>query len=136
MATAIAQTQPGTVTTSAAAVGRSRALTVALWVISVVTAGMFFMAATPKLAGDPAMVGLFAAIGVGQWFRYFTGGLEILSAVALLVPSVALYGALALAATMVGAIFTHLVIVGGSPVIPLALLAATLFIAWTRWSTR
>jgi uncharacterized membrane protein len=32
------------------------------------------------------MVGLFDAIGIGQWFRYLTGGLEVLGAVALLVP--------------------------------------------------
>jgi uncharacterized membrane protein YphA (DoxX/SURF4 family) len=109
---------------------------VALWVISVATAAMFLMAGWPKLAGAPQMVQTFEAIGLGQWFRYLTGGIEVVSAIALLIPSLALYGAVALAATMVGAVFTHLVIVGGSPAIAVALLVATSFIAWTRWSTR
>jgi hypothetical protein len=65
-----------------------------------------------------------------------TGGIEVISAVALLVPALALYAALALAATMAGAIFTHLVVVGGSAAPAATLLVATSFIAWTRWSRR
>jgi hypothetical protein len=78
------------------------------------------------------MVQMFGTIGLGQWFRYVTGGLEVISAVLLLVPSLARFGALALAVTMVGAILTHLFIVGGSPAVPIALLAATTTIAWLR----
>ena len=115
---------------------RSRLLTVALWIVSVATAGMFLMAGGSKLAGAPEMVGLFEVLGVGQWFRYATGGIEVASAIALLIPSRAFYGALALAVTMVGAILTHLVVVGGSAAIPVVLLAATAFIAWARRSER
>ena len=39
-------------------------------------------------------------------------------------------------ATMVGAIITHLFIVGGNPAIPIVLLAATATIAWMRRSAR
>ena len=52
------------------------------------------------------------------------------------VPSLALFGSLALAVTMVGAIITHLFIVGGNPAIPIVLLAATTTIAWLRRSAR
>src|SRR5258708_34863922 len=62
------------------------------------------------------MVQLFAQIGVGQWFRYLTGGLEGLGAVALLVPALAELGALLLVLVMIGAVGTHLVVIGGSPV--------------------
>jgi uncharacterized membrane protein YphA (DoxX/SURF4 family) len=89
-----------------------------------------------KLTGAPMMVQLFGAIGLGQWFRYVTGGIEVASAVLLLIPAVAAYGAAALAITMVGAIITHLFIVGGSPVIPIVLLASTATIAWVRGSGR
>ena len=67
---------------------------------------MFLLAGGSKLLGAPAMVGLFDAIGIGQWFRYVTGLIEVGSALALLVPSFAVFGALALVATMVGAIVT------------------------------
>jgi putative oxidoreductase len=136
MATATTQTQQRSFNTPGTAASRSRALTVALWIITVATAGMFLMAGSLKLAGAPEMVQTFEAIGLGQWFRYLTGTIEVVSAIALLIPSLALYGALALAATMIGAILTHLVIIGGSPVIPVVLLVATSFIAWTRWRTR
>ena len=102
------------------------------WILQLVVAGMFLFSGSLKLAGVPMMVQLFDAIGVGQWFRYLTGGLEVAAALLVLVPSLARYAALALAVTMVGAILTHLFIVGGSPAIPLALLAATMAIAWLR----
>jgi hypothetical protein len=93
---------------------------------------MFLLAGGSKLAGAAAMVALFDAIGVGQWFRYVTGGIEVVSAVALLVPSLAPFGAIALVATMAGAVATHLCIVGGSPAVPIVLLLGSLAIAWAR----
>ena len=93
---------------------------------------MFLLAGGSKLAGAAAMVALFDAIGVGQWFRYLTGGIEVVSAVALLVPSLAPFGAIALVATMVGAVATHLFIVGGSPAVPALLLLGSLVVAWAR----
>ncbi len=136
MASATAQTQPRPIYSSGATSGPSRAGTAALWVVSVAAAGMFLMSGGAKLSGGPQMVGLFDAIGIGQWFRYLTGAIEVTGALALFVPSVAAFGAAALAGTMVGAIATHLFIVGGSVAIPVVLLAATSFIAWTRWSRR
>jgi putative oxidoreductase len=105
---------------------------VVLWVGQFVVAAAFLMAGGSKFAGAPAMVGLFNAIGIGQWFRYVTATIEVGSAIALLVPSLAPYGALALAATMTGAVFTHLFIVGGSPLPALVLGVASAAIAWVR----
>src|SRR5262245_7308885 len=91
---------------------RARTGRIALWALQIGLAGMFLLAGSSKLLGDPAMVGLFDAIGIGQWFRYLTGLIEVGSALALLVPSFALFGALALVATMVGAVIVHLFILG------------------------
>jgi hypothetical protein len=104
----------------------------ALWIVQIAVAAMFMLSGGLKLVGAPAMVALFDAIGIGQWFRYVTGSIEVVSAVALLVPPLAPFGALALVPTMVGAIATHLFIVGGSPVPATVLLAASLAIAWAR----
>ena len=111
---------------------KRRALAVVLWTLQIVSAALFLLSGTLKVSGAPMMVQMFGAIGLGQWFRYFTGGLEVISAVLLLVPSLARFGALALAVTMVGAILTHLFIIGGNPAVPVALLAATTTIAWVR----
>ena len=111
---------------------RRRALGALVWTFQIASAAMFLLSGTLKLSGAPMMVQMFSAIGLGQWFRYVTGTVEVISAVLLLVPSLAVFGALALAVTMVGAILTHLFIIGGSPAVPIALLAATTTIAWVR----
>lgn len=115
---------------------RSRSVVGALWALQIVSAGMFLLSGTMKLAGVPMMVQMFGVIGLGQWFRYLTGTIEAVSAVLLLIPSVAAYGAAVLAVTMVGAIVTHLFIIGGSPVVPILLVASTATIAWARRSGR
>ena len=111
---------------------RGRASLIALWLTQVALALMFLMAGGSKLAGVPAMVSLFDAIGVGQWFRYVTGVIEVTSGIALLVPSAAIFGALLLIPTMLGAIVTNVFIVSSSPVMPLLLLLGTAAVAWAR----
>ena len=118
--------------TQASSVRRSRSGLISLWAVQIALAGMFLLAGSPKLLGDPAMVGLFDAIGIGQWFRYLTGLIEVGSAVALLVPSFAVFGAVALVPTMIGAVATHLFIVGGSPVLPAILLLGSAGVLWAR----
>jgi putative oxidoreductase len=111
---------------------RSRSVTGILWTLQILSAAMFLFAGSLKLASAPPMVQTFAAIGLGQWFRYVTGAIEVVSAVLLLIPAMAAYGAAALAVTMLGAIVTHLFIIGGSPAIPIVLLGSTATIAWLR----
>lgn len=105
---------------------------IALWGLQVGLATLFLFAGGSKLAGAPAMVALFDAIGIGQWLRAVTGLIEVVSALALLVPALAPFGALLLASTMAGAIVTHLFVVGGSPALPGVLLLALLVVVWTR----
>ena len=112
--------------------GASKALNVALWALQVAAAAMFAMAGFAKLSGAPEMVGMFDAIGAGQWFRYLTGALEVGGAVLLLLPALAGVGGFLLAGVMAGAILTHLFIVGGSPAVPTVLLAVLLAIAYGR----
>ena len=115
---------------------RSRSITGALWTIQGVTAALFLAAGLSKLAGVQAMVQMFEVIGAGQWFRYLTGGIEVVGAVLILMPAAASYAAAALAVTMVGAIITHVFIIGGNPAVPILLLASTSTIAWARRNDR
>jgi uncharacterized membrane protein YphA (DoxX/SURF4 family) len=105
---------------------------IALWAVQVGLGAMFLMAGGSKLAGAPAMVTLFNVIGIGQWFRYVTGIIEVGSGLALLVPSLAVFGALALVPTMLGAVIAELFIVGDSAVPPAVLLAGVAFVLWSR----
>jgi uncharacterized membrane protein YphA (DoxX/SURF4 family) len=111
---------------------RGRAATVTLWIVQIALAGMFLMAGASKLFGAAPMVELFNAIGIGQWFRYVTGLIEVGAAIALLVPRAAVFGALVLVPTMIGAIVTQLFIVHASPVAPAVLLVGAVAILWIR----
>ena len=114
------------------AIPRRRVALVALWLTQIALAAMFLVAGGLKLTAAPEMVGLFDAIGIGQWFRYVTGSIEVGSAVALLVPSWAAFGALLLIPTMVGAVSTHLFIVGGSAAPATVALTGSLAVVWAR----
>ena len=107
-------------------------INVVLWVLQIATAGMFLMVGFLKLSGNPQLVGLFEAIGLGQWFRYLTGTLEVAGAFLLLIPRMSGLGALMLAGVMVGAVVTHVFIVGGSPLMAIVLLVVTGVVAWGR----
>jgi uncharacterized membrane protein YphA (DoxX/SURF4 family) len=98
--------------------------------LRLVTAVAFLAAGGAKLAGVPMMVEIFEHIGLGQWFRTVTGLVEVTGAIALLIPVTAGLGGLLLAITMCFAIFTHLSVIGGSPVPAIALLLITASIAW------
>jgi len=112
--------------------GTGKAKNIALWVLQVLAAGMFLMAGSGKLAGSEQMTATFNTIGLGQWFRYFTGGIEVLSAVLLLIPSLSGIGALLMVGTMIGAVATHLFILGGTAIPAAVLLVVTAIIAFGR----
>ena len=105
---------------------------VLLWVLQIAAAGMFLMVGFLKLSGNAQLVGLFEAIGLGQWFRYLTGTLEVAGAFLLLIPRTSGVGALMLAGVMIGAVVTHLFVVGGSPLMAIILLVVTGVVACGR----
>lgn len=109
----------------------SRGGVVLAWTLQIALAGLYLFSGGNKLAGDPMMVQYFDAIGFGQWFRYFTGTIEIAGAAGLLLPRIAPFAAALLAAVMVGAVISHL-FVGGSPVLPIVLFVALGGIVYLR----
>jgi uncharacterized membrane protein YphA (DoxX/SURF4 family) len=111
---------------------RGRASLIALWVTQVALALMFLMAGGSKLAGAPQMVSLFGALGLGQWFRYVTGAVEVTAGIALLIPSAAIFGALLLIPTMLCATLVNLFVVPASPVPTIVLLLLAAVVAWAR----
>src|SRR6185503_429994 len=78
----------------------SGAKEVTLWVLQFVTAVVFLMAGFGTLSGYPMMVETFEKIGLGQWFRYVTGVIEVASAILLLIPRLTPIGAALLLCTM------------------------------------
>ena len=117
---------------AATATIRGHAPTIALWALQAVLALMFTMAGLAKVGGDAAMVEMFANIGIGQWFRYVVGALEIAGAVGVLVPRLSGLAALGLACLMAGATLTNLFVLGASPLLPVVLLLVSVLVAWGR----
>src|ERR1700686_5437700 len=111
---------------------RGRGSLIALRLTQGALAVTFLMAGGSKLAGVPVMVSLFDQVGVGQWFRYVTGIIELTGGIALLIPSAAVFGAMLLIPTMIGAIVINVFVVPASPVAPLVLLLLAAAVAWAR----
>ena len=113
----------------------SVARNVGLWALQVLTAAAFLVAGFATLSGQPMMVETFEKVGVGQWFRYATGAIEIVSAILLLIPRLVPVGAALLVCTMTGAVLAHLLVLGGSAVPALVLGCFAALILWGRFAT-
>jgi putative oxidoreductase len=90
----------------------------------------FVAAGFAKLSGQEMMVQTFEAVGVGQWFRYVTGVIEVVAAVLLWVGGMQFVGAGLLTCTMAGAALAHLVIIGPSAVPALVLGVLSAIVAY------
>ena len=113
-----------------ATTGKGRLIT--LWTLSGLVALAFIGAGGTKLAGAAAMVDLFDKVGLGQWFRYFTGVLEVAAGIGLLTSRYAPYAAVLLAIVMAGAIIAHVTVLGSSPAAPVVLFVLCGIIAYLR----
>jgi len=102
----------------------------ALWIFKILVSLVFAAAAFAKISGMPMMVREFQVIGLGQWFRYFTGAVEIGSVILLLIPVTSRFGALGLFGVCVGALYVQAAILHGDLVHVFVLMAASAFLVW------
>lgn len=107
----------------------------ARWAFKILVGLVFIAAATAKIAGAPMMVQEFKVIGLGQWFRDFTGAVEIGSVILLLVPATSRFGALGLLGVCVGALFVQATILHGDLVHVFVLMAASGFLVWRGFAS-
>ncbi len=111
--------------------GRFREL--GTWVVAIMLAGAFLLTGGMKLIGSPEMLATFQSWGYDRWFMYTIGTVEVVAAIALLIPPLAFFGALAIVAEMVGAFYTH-VMAGEHAmlIVPIAMAAMAGWLAWAR----
>ena len=84
--------------------------TIGFRVLRFVFAIFLLMGAVGKLAGIEQMVQLFDAVGLGQWFRIFTGLCELATAILIVFPATIGVGALLGFFVMVGATIANIVV--------------------------
>ena len=98
---------------TAAVLPASRSKTITLWTLHVLMAALFLFASFMKLSGQPMMIEEFGTIGLGQWFRYFTGVLELIGGIAILLPAVSVFAAIVLLAVDAGALVVQIAVLHG-----------------------
>ena len=78
-------------------------MAVFLIILRILFGVLFVAAGAAKLFGVPMMVQEFGLVGLGQWFRYATGLIEIAGALLLVRPRTVTPGAVLLACVCIGA---------------------------------
>src|SRR5437867_1006357 len=74
----------------------------AAWLPRLAVALVFLSVGSSKFR-DPMWIRIFGQIGLGQWFRYLTGVMQIAGGILVLIPRTALLGIALAACTMLGA---------------------------------
>ena len=110
----------------------ARLKTIGFWALKLVLAGLFVFAGGAKLVGLPAMVAVFEHVGFGQWFRYFTGALELAGAALLLWPATTGIGALLLTCVSLGAFVAQLLVLHEDIIHTIVMAVILGAIAWTH----
>jgi len=112
----------------------SRLIATVAWILTIFLTLTFVSAGGVKFSNNPVMAQEFAKVGLGQWFRYFTGSCEVIGAIGVLIPRVRFWAALLLATVMVGATIANLTVLQAPPagVLTVVLLILALGLAWLR----
>lgn len=116
---------------------RGRGRHIALWVLQAVL-GLFFVLASalPKLMGTSVAAESFEEIGLGMWFMYAVGLLELAGGLALLTPWLPGLSALCLIALLIGAFTTQMTVFDGeNAAFPLIMIVPLAVVAWGRRGT-
>ena len=108
----------------------ARYKTIGWWALKVVVAAVFIAAAAAKLAGVQQMVDEFSQIGLGQWFRYFTGVTEMMGAIFLLVPATTAYAAVYLILVCICALIAQVFVLHGDVIHAIVLAIILGLIVW------
>ena len=87
---------------------RSSVKSVISWVVQILLAAFFVLAASGKLISRPQVIEIFRNWGFPEKFYLVIGALELLGAIGLLIPRLAGYAAAGLVLLMIGAALTHL----------------------------
>ena len=114
-----------------------RSRNVLSWVASILLALIFLSEGAAKFPESRLWLRVFDQIGFGQWFRYFTGVVEIAGALLLIVPATRLVGAVLLVCTMCGALLVHALVIGiGPPTAGVAMLLLILVVIGVDSATK
>lgn len=123
----------GVAGTQARPAERRRWVNVTLWVLQGLLAISYAFPGILKVTGEKQTVAGFDRIGLGDWFRYLIGTLEIAGAIGLLIPILCGLASLAFVGLMIGATITQIVVFDGDMVAnPVIVGVVVAVVAWGR----
>ncbi|MEM7483340.1 MAG: DoxX family protein [Acidobacteriota bacterium] len=119
----------------------SKTAKIVSWICQLLVAGILFQTLFFKFTAAPESVYIFQTLGAEPWGRIGSGMVEFLAGILLLIPSRVVWGALLAAVTILGAIGSHLTVLGievqgdGGLLFGLALavLVCSLLVLFLRW---
>ena len=82
------------------------------WLLRIVSAIILFQTLYFKFSAHPESVELFTKLGVEPWGRIGTGIIELITGILLLIPASVFIGAFMGVGLMLGAILSHLTVIG------------------------
>lgn len=86
--------------------------TIFIWVLRLTAAIIMLQTLYFKFSASPESIYIFSTLGVEPWGRIFTGVMELIAGMLLLVPRTTLLGAIMGFGIMMGAILSHIFILG------------------------
>ena len=86
-----------------------------LWTLRILLAVLFLYQGSDKFTERRLWLRMFEEIGFGQWFRYFTGVVEVSGGLMLLMPKATVVAVGLLVCTMIGALLVHVLVIGVGP---------------------
>jgi putative oxidoreductase len=90
----------------------SPTLMVVSWIVRLLAAGILLQTLFFKFTAAPESVYIFTKVGAEPWGRIGSGVIELIAAILLLIPAYAWVGALLSLAVALGAIVSHLTLLG------------------------
>ena len=100
------------------------------WLLRSAVAGVFIWIGKGKFQAHSEWVVIFDRIGFGQWFRYFTGIVQVCGGVLVLIPRTFVVGILMLMCSMAGAMAAWIFFLGVplAAIIPGSIFVGLLFV--------
>jgi uncharacterized membrane protein YphA (DoxX/SURF4 family) len=82
------------------------------WILQIIAAVIMLQTLRYKFTAHPVSVHIFSSLGMEPWGRIGTGIAELVAGILLLIPNLALYGALLGIGIMIGAVISHILVLG------------------------
>ncbi len=89
-----------------------KSASILIWILRITAAVIMLQTLAYKFTASPESVYIFTTLGIEPFGRIGTGVLELIASILLLVPRTSWFGALMGLGLMVGAIFSHVFVLG------------------------